>query len=358
MRPRDVDPATEADASALLAEWSRRRDHIFEGTSDLLAKLQAQPRINISDCFANTDVSLDTVSAYGFDLDFTLVGYEPALQEMLYSAALRNLVDNRRYPTPLLQCKYDPSFPTRGLFFDTTTACLLKLDATQHIEVAFRGRIELKREEVARIYGPQAHVRYDALQNMRFLADIFCYSEICLLADVTDFLTRAQLSFDASHVFADVAASVGDVHRSRAMYNAVLAEPAKYIKTNPQLEPLLRRLRDANKMTFIISNSPYFYIDGVMTHMLGAHWRRYFDVVVAEAGKPSFYTSGRPFRRVFPETGRVDWQPVDRLLGGPSLYGGSQECPVFLGGSLQQFVKGTGCTEVLYCGDHIEADTR
>jgi HAD superfamily 5'-nucleotidase-like hydrolase len=363
--PFDEPAAADASttASALLEEWAHRRDSILHGHSDLLARMQAQPRAHPQDIFANTDLMLDEIDVYGFDLDYTLVPYADALQELIYKEALRVLVEVKRYPAALLESTYDPTFPTRGVVFDGSTACLLKLDATQHVEVAFHGRRELSRAEVLRTY-PNAHVRLhggDASHTMRFMSDIFCYPEAALAADIVEYLTRAQLAFAPPYVYSDVVSAIGEVHRSGALYRAVLADPGRYIRPSDELGPMLERMRRGGKRTFIITNSPYGYANGVLTHMLGPMWLRHFDLVVTSAEKPAFYTtSRRPFRRVVPESGRVDWQPVESLLGGgpSSLYGGGAQPAVFQGGNLAAFVAMTGWQRVLYLGDHVESDMR
>lgn len=115
------------------------------------------------------------------------------------------------------------------------------------------------------------------------------------------------------------------------------------------------RFLDAGKKLFLCSNSGFSYVDGGLRYLLGAStttnhhpppqlthhpweeaplvevgwlpgwavtrapaaalcvwsaWRELFDVVIVSAGKPSFYTSDRPFRQISPVTGRIQWTQV------------------------------------------------
>lgn len=54
-----------------------------------------------------------------------------------------------------------------------------------------------------------------------------------------------------------------------------------------------------------------------MTYLLGEDWRQYFDVVIASAKKPAFFTdSMRPFRELNEEILVQTWGPVTNLEKG------------------------------------------
>ena len=54
-----------------------------------------------------------------------------------------------------------------------------------------------------------------------------------------------------------------------------------------------------------------------MTYLLGEDWRQYFDVVIASAKKPAFFTdSMRPFRELNEEILVQTWGPVTSLETG------------------------------------------
>jgi len=64
---------------------------------------------------------------------------------------------------------------------------------------------------------------------------------------------------------------------------------ANYFEENVRLKPYLERLRGANKHLFLITNSTFWYVNRGMTHLLGKKWQDFFDIVICQARKPSFF---------------------------------------------------------------------
>jgi len=359
-------------AAAVLEEWVRRRQAVDSGQSDLLARLLGQPHADASTVFANTDVHLRDCDVVGFDFDYTICGYTEALHELIYTSALRSLIDKQQYPPELGIMRYDPTFPCRGVFFEPEHGNLLKLDATNRIEVATFGRKPLSQRTIHRLYHG-GHVRHDHVRSMRMMADLFCFAEICLVADVISWLASTKVSFVPAYVYEDVKTAVADVHRSGLLYSTILTDPGRYVEPPHSLVQYFGRLRAAGKRTFLLTNSPFSYVDGVMRHLLAAGsdrgssrdagdrqvssaqgWTSLFDLVVCSADKPHFFASDRPFRRMDPRSGRVDWAPI-AAWPPPDLFEGGN---VLLHGNLGALVRLTGYERVLYLGDHVESDMR
>lgn len=108
--------------------------------------------------YVNKNVRLDQLQVYGFDYDYTLAHYSSDLQTLIYDLAKEYLVnevssDNTvllydygsfpyssccsfqlRYPEVCTSFKYDPTFPIRGLYYDKSKGCLMKLDFFGSIE--------------------------------------------------------------------------------------------------------------------------------------------------------------------------------------------------------------------------------
>ena len=76
--------------------------------------------------YSNTYVDLGKVDTVGFDYDYTLVTYTDELLELIYDMALKRLVNDRYYPTEMLNAgmKFDPFFSIRGLAVDKGKAFL------------------------------------------------------------------------------------------------------------------------------------------------------------------------------------------------------------------------------------------
>ena len=77
---------------------------------------------------------------------------------------------------------------------------------------------------------------------------------------------------------------------------------------------MLRTLKKSGKRLIFVSNSPFWYVDAGMKYVVGENWRDEWDVVIASAGKPLFYTDGqRPFREVSVNTGRIKFKKVGEI---------------------------------------------
>lgn len=74
-----------------------------------------------------------------------------------------------------------------------------------------------------------------------------------------------------------------------------------YFEENVHLKPFLQRLREANKQMFLITNSAFWYVNHGMTYLLGKDWIDFFDVVICQARKPSFFGAlKRSIQRLMP----------------------------------------------------------
>lgn len=79
-------------------------------------------------------------------------------------------------------------------------------------------------------------------------------------------------------------------------------------------------------------------------------WRELFDVVIAQANKPDFYTSDHPFRCYDTEKDTLAFTKVDVFIPNKIYYHGCLK-------SFLQITKWNG-PEVIYFGDHLFSDLR
>lgn len=68
-----------------------------------------------------------------------------------------------------------------------------------------------------------------------------------------------------------------------------------YFEENIRLKSFLERLQQANKQIFLITNSAYWYVNHGMSYLLGQDWRNFFDVIICQARKPSFFGAEKRF---------------------------------------------------------------
>ncbi|KFK32696.1 hypothetical protein AALP_AA6G277000 [Arabis alpina] len=319
--------------------------------------LNTMPKMNPQGIYVNKNLRLDNIQVYGFDYDYTLAHYSSDLQTLIYDLAKQHMVNEFRYPESCMKFKYDPTFPIRGLYYDKQKGFLMKLDFFGSIEPdgCYFGRRKLSREELENMYGTR-HIGRDQARGLVGLMDFFCFSEACLIADMVQYFVDAKLEFDASNIYNDVNRAIQHVHRSGLVHRGVLADPNRYLLKNGQLLRFLRSLKDKGKKLFLLTNSPYHFVDGGMRYLmedsfgLKDSWRDLFDVVIAKANKPEFYTSEHPFRCYDSERDTLAFTKVDAFHPNKVYYHGCLK-------SFLQITKWHG-PEVIYFGDHLFSDLR
>ncbi len=92
-----------------------------------------------------------------------------------------------------------------------------------------------------------------------------------------------------------VGRDVGKIFDNRFIINQRVRCLETYFEENVRLKPFLNRLRDANKQLFLITNSAFWYVNRGMTYLLGEEWQKYFDIVICQARKPSFFGAQKRF---------------------------------------------------------------
>ncbi|KAL4397712.1 hypothetical protein HN51_002232 [Arachis hypogaea] len=343
----------DVEIAALRREFESAKQS-FQRIPDALKEM---PKMNPKGIYVNKSLRLDKLQVYGFDYDYTLAHYSSALQTLIYDLAKEYMVNELRYPEICMEFKYDPSFPIRGLYYDKSKGCLMKLDFFGSIEPdgCYFGRRRLSRREIRDVYGTR-HIGRDQARSLVGLMDFFCFSEACLLADIVQYFVDAKLEFDASYIYEDVIRAIDHVHRSGRVHRGILSDPHRYLVKNGTMLSFLKMLREKGKKLFLLTNSPYYFVDGGMRFMLQDSmdcrdsWMELFDVVIAKANKPQFYTSDHPFRCYDMEKDKLTFTKVEKFLPNKIYYHGCLK-------SFLQITKWKG-PEVIYFGDHLFSDLR
>ncbi|KAL0599972.1 5'-nucleotidase domain-containing protein 2 [Plecturocebus cupreus] len=340
--------------------------------------------LNPAAIYANNEISLRDVEVYGFDYDYTLAQYADALHPEIFSAARDILIEHYKYPEGIRKYDYNPSFAIRGLHYDIPKSLLMKIDAYHYVQLgtAYRGLQPVPDEEVIELYGGTQHIPlyqtsgfYGKGPSIKQFMDIFSLPEMALLSCVVDYFLGHGLEFDQAHLYKDVTDAIRDVHVKGLMYQWIeqdmgkgvqkprrgqpeqvaglaLTVPSapleKYILRGDETFAVLSRLVAHGKQLFLITNSPFSFVDKGMRHMVGPDWRQLFDVVIVQADKPSFFTDRRkPFRKL-DEKGSLQWDRITRLEKGK----------IYRQGNLFDFLRLTEWRgpRVLYFGDHLYSD--
>ncbi|KAK1167181.1 hypothetical protein AOXY_G11859 [Acipenser oxyrinchus oxyrinchus] len=315
--------------------------------------------LNPDAIFANNEMSLEDTEIYGFDYDYTLAFYSNRLHTLIFNIARDILIEEHRYPEGLRAYEYIPDFAIRGLHYDVQKALLMKIDAFHYIQLGtvYRGLHPVSDKEVIAMY-EGSHVPMEQMSDfygksshghtMKQFMDIFSLPEMTLLSCVNDYFMKHNIDYEPVHLYKDVKEAIGDVHVKGIMYRAVEADIEKYICYGEQTHAVLRKLAENKKKMFLITNSPFDFVDRGMNYIVGKDWRDLFDVVIVQADKPGFFNDKRkPFRRVN-HKGVLLWDRIHRLEKGQ----------IYKQGNLYEFLRLTGWrgSKVLYFGDHIYSD--
>ncbi|XP_018917824.2 cytosolic purine 5'-nucleotidase isoform X5 [Bemisia tabaci] len=321
--------------------------------------------------FVNRSLHLENIKFYGFDMDYTLAEYKSPQYERLGFNLVKERLVNMGYPQEILQFKYDPSFPIRGLWFDSLYGNLLKVDAYGNILVCVHGFEFLKPSQIYELY-PNKFLQLDE-SRVYVLNTLFNLPETYLLACLIDFFTNSpqytrdktgvrdgDLLMSFRSIFQDVRSAVDWIHIQGDLKSETIKNLDEYVKKDERLPMILTRIRESGAKVFLLTNSDYNFTDKIMTYLFdfphGArpdephrNWKTYFDLIVVDARKPLFFSEGTLLRQVDTHTGALK-------IGthtGPLL-----EDAVYSGGSCDVFTELMGAKgkDVLYVGDHIFGD--
>lgn len=321
--------------------------------------------------FVNRSLHLENIKFYGFDMDYTLAEYKSPQYETLGFNLVKERLVAMGYPQEILLFEYDPSFPVRGLWFDTQYGNLLKVDAYGNILVCVHGFQFLKNSQVYELY-PNKFLQLDE-SRVYILNTLFNLPETYLLACLVDFFTNSSqytrdktgvtcgdLFMSFKSIFQDVRNAVDWVHLKGDLKSMTIKNLDAYVKKDERLPMFLARIRESGAKVFLLTNSDYCFTDKIMTYLFdfphGArpeephrNWKTYFDVIVVDASKPLFFGEGTLMRQVDTTTGAL-------RIG--SHTGPLHKEQVYSGGSCDVFTKLIGAKgkDVLYIGDHIFGD--
>ncbi|XP_066255443.1 5'-nucleotidase domain-containing protein 3 [Euwallacea similis] len=319
--------------------------------------------VNPRAVFACNELDLKEVKVYGFDYDYTLACYKPSLEHLLYNLGRQTLIEQYKYPSEIANLEYRPGFAVRGLHYDVEKGVLLKLDSFLQIQfgTVYKGLKALSNDEVLELYKnriiPIAYVEghtknaslvlQDSHTKMVQLADLFSVPEMVLICNVADHFERNHIDYHPEILFRDIQSSVRNSHP--VMHKIVGQNVTEYIETNDKLRPFFDRLIKAGKKLFLVTNSPYHFVNEGMELLVGPDWKDYFDVLIVQARKPRFFTDlSRPIRVFDERSGTHIWDRVTKLEKGVIYYEGTVK-------QLQELTGWRG-HQVLYFGDHPYSD--
>ncbi|XP_011193607.1 5'-nucleotidase domain-containing protein 3 isoform X1 [Zeugodacus cucurbitae] len=333
---------------------------LYKLTQDKFKSKKLPKDVNRCGVFANNELDLEEVDVYGFDYDYTLACYKPCLHDLLYNLGRDRLIKKFKYPENISKLEYIPQFAVRGLHYDIEKGLLLKLDSFLQIQLGsvYRGLTKIPDGEVLKLYknrilpiayveGQSKNYQPNAKAKMVQLADLFSVPEMCLLCNVAEYFERNHIDYNPEILFHDIKSSVQSCHP--IMHEIVMKNVGEYIEKNCRLPEYFKKLANAGKKLFLVTNSPFSFVNRGMTLLAGDKWREYFDVIIVQARKPKFFTDdSRPIRLYDETTNSHVWDRVSKLEKGKIYYEGTVK-------QLQDLTGWRG-HNVLYFGDHPYSD--
>lgn len=304
--------------------------------------------------FVNRTLRMESIRFVGFDLDWTLADYERLpLEQLTFDLAIERLIDAHAYPESIRQVEFRPHFPRRGLLIDKEAGTVLRMSRHRYVNLAYHGRKRLDRDELKRLY------RYEPIRpsSDRFyhLDSLFELPEANLYAELVELASKGQSNIDLPStwdIFDDVRAAIDWVHAKGELKSRVMEEPANYLKRDPEVAIALLRLALGGRRLILLTNSDWSYANAVCSFLFDDllpgldSWRQLFDLVLVEAGKPSFFRARRPFLQ-------LDGRGKPEATTDVPIWDGA-----FAQGSLEGLMTliGEPGEQVLYVGDHIYSD--
>ncbi|CAG9808091.1 unnamed protein product [Chironomus riparius] len=337
---------------------SNKYDELYKERYATFKSKKLPKNVNRHGVFAANELDLDEVEVYGFDYDYTISCYKKNLNYLLYNLGRDSLVQRYKYPKDILNLDYVPNYTIRGLHYDIEKGLLLKLDSFLQIQLGtvYRGLTPVPDDEVLEIYKnrviPVKYVEGDRQngqngRKMVQLADLFSVPEMYLLSTVTEFFNKHHIDYHPEIMFRDVKNAIGSSHP--VMHKIVGDHVKEYIKEDTNMKRFFQRLINSNKKLFLVTNSPFPFVNKGMTFLCGDDWREFFDVIIVNARKPKFFTEhSRPLRIYDEKMHTHTWDRVTKLEKGVIYYEGTVK-------TLQKLTGWYG-HKVLYFGDHPYSD--
>ncbi|KAM1745344.1 hypothetical protein ACFX11_012105 [Malus domestica] len=280
--------------------------------------------------FCSRTLNLRSISAIGYDMDYTLMHYNViAWEGRAYDYCMENL---KKVGFPVDGLAFDPDLVIRGLVIDKEKGNLVKPDRFGYVKRAMHGTTMLSNRAVSEMYGREL-VDLRKETRWEFLNTLFSVSEaVAYMQAVGRALFRA--------------------HVEGQLKSEIMSKPELFVEPDPELPLALLDQKEAGKKLLLITNSDYHYTNKMMQHSFNRFlpnemgWRDLFDIVIVSARKPEFFQMSHPMYEVV--TGEGLMRPCFKAKTGGLYSGGSAQ---MVENSLN--IHGD---EILYVGDHIYTD--
>ncbi|WCJ23198.1 HAD-superfamily hydrolase subfamily IG 5'-nucleotidase [Euphorbia peplus] len=304
--------------------------------------------------FCSRTLNLRSISAIGYDMDYTLMHYNVmAWEGKAYDYCMDNL---RNMGFPVDGLAFDPDLVIRGLVIDKERGNLVKADRFGYVKRAMHGTKMLSTQALSEVYGREL-VDLRKESQWEFLNTLFSVSEAVAYMQLVDRLDEGAIAagigpLDYKGLYKAVGKALFRAHVEGQLKSEIMSKPELFVEPDPELPLALLDQKEAGKKLLLITNSDYHYTDKMMKHSFNRFlpndmdWRDLFDMVIVSARKPEFFQMSHPLYEVV--TGEGLMRPCFKAETGG----------VYSGGSAQMIENSLNIhgDEILYVGDHIYTD--
>lgn len=304
--------------------------------------------------FCSRTLNLRSISAIGYDMDYTLMHYNVmAWEGRAYDYCMDNL---KKMGFPVDGLAFDPDLVIRGLVIDKEKGNLVKADRFGYIKRAMHGTQMLSTQAVSEMYGRElVDLRNES--RWEFLNTLFSVSEAVAYMQMVDRLDDGTIAaevgpLDYKGLYKAVGKALFRAHVEGQLKSEIMSKPELFVEPDPELPLALLDQKEAGKKLLLITNSDFHYTDKMMQHSFNRFlpndmgWRDLFDIVIVSARKPEFFQMSHPLYEVV--TGEGLMRPCFKAQTGGLYSGGSAQM-------VENSLKIHG-DEILYVGDHIYTD--
>ncbi|MCK5199467.1 MAG: HAD-IG family 5'-nucleotidase [Spirochaetales bacterium] len=301
--------------------------------------------------YVNRILNLKQIKVIGFDMDYTLVGYNTEkLEELTHREALKRLKNKMAYPSSILDLKFDFERSIVGLVIDKLNGNLLQLSRYGKVKSAYHGLKEIDYREQNRIYKEMA---IDIKRSEFVSLDTsFAISSGVIFSQLVQMKEEGEKLPDYSQIADDINTALNMIHQDDTLKAYLKNDFGKYVIPDPQVPALMERYLDYGKKLIIITNSDYDYTKALLDYALNPYWEKFkrwedvFDIVITLADKPGFFEHPGRFLKIDQKTGQMT-NHLDSVAKG-----------IYQGGWFQKLQDDLGVpgSEILYIGDHIYGD--
>ncbi|MCK5675034.1 MAG: hypothetical protein KAH95_16760, partial [Spirochaetales bacterium] len=224
--------------------------------------------------YVNRILNLKSIKVIGFDMDYTLVGYNAEkLEELTHREALKTLNNKMAYPSSILDLKFDFKRSIVGLVIDKKNGNLLQLSRYGKVKSSYHGLKEIDYREQNKIYREMAidvkGSEFVSLDTSFAISSGIIFSQLVQMREDGEKLPNY-------HQIADDIKTVLDIiHQDDTLKSYLKNDFGKYVIPDPKVPKLMERYLDYGKKLIIITNSDYDYTKALLDYALNPYWKKY-----------------------------------------------------------------------------------